>query len=74
MKKYDNIWEIQKSRKREKRKSKFSPMCWEFRPENPFPEVPQSSCIFWHGRGQFPSRFIVFDIVDREEKNMKIFV
>ena len=34
-------------------------MFLEFRPENPFPEFPQSSCIFWDGRGPFPSRFFV---------------
>ena len=29
------------------------PLKNEFRPESPFPKVPQSSCIFWEGRGIF---------------------
>ena len=40
----------------------FSPQkCQECRPENLFPEVSQSSCIFSDGRGQFSSRFQSFD-------------
>ena len=48
----------------------FFPHLWEIRPENPFPEVPQSSCIFWDGRGPFSRRFI-FSIFLRPSKKQK---
>ena len=40
---------------------------WEFRPENPFPEVPQSSCIFWDGQGPFSRRFTFSTFSDLEQ-------
>ena len=36
---------------------------FKFRPKNLFPEVPQSSCIFWDARNPFP-RHLIFLILD----------
>ena len=56
-------------KKHGKRKSTFfSYIFWEFRPENPFPEVPQSSCIFWDARNPFLRHFIFSSFV-RPGKN-----
>ena len=42
--------------------------CWKGRPENPFPEVPQSSCIFWDARNQFLRHFNFFDFRPARQK------
>ena len=34
----------------------------DFRPGNPFPKVPRSSCIFWDGRGPFLRHLTFFDL------------
>ena len=49
-----------------------SAKCWKFQPENPFPEVPQSSCIFWDGQGLFPRRSNLLIHVGREANNFSV--
>ena len=43
----------------------------KFRAENPFPEVPQSSCIFWDAQGSFlrHSHFLDFRPARQKPKN-----
>ena len=43
----------------------------ETQPENPFPKVPQSSCIFWDGRGHFWDILILFDLPSDQAKNQQ---
>ena len=57
--------EIPEIRKTRKTKIQVSPLIfWEFRPENPFLEVSQSSCIFWDAQNPFSRRFIFWTFSD----------
>ena len=44
----------------------------EFQPENPFPEVPQSSCIFWDTQGPFLRHVYFSDVRPAGQKPTKI--
>ena len=45
---------------------------WEFRAENPFSEVPQSSCIVWDTQGPFLRHVYFFDFRPAGQKPTKI--
>ena len=45
---------------------------FKFRPENPFPEIPQSSCIVWDTQGPFLRHVFCFDFRPARQKPTKI--
>ena len=49
-----------------------SAIFWEFRAENPFSEVPQSSCIVWDTQGPFLRHVYFFDFRPAGQKPTKI--
>ena len=49
-----------------------SAIFWEFRAENPFSEVPQSSCIVWDTQGPFLRHVYFFNFRPARQKPTKI--
>ena len=62
-----NIRKSQKTKIQDK-----SVIFWEFRAENPFSEVPQSSCIVWDTQGPFLRHVYFFDFRPAGQKPTKI--
>ena len=62
-----NIRKSQKTKNQHK-----SAIFWEFRAENPFSEVPQSSCIVWDTQGPFLRHVYFFDFRPAGQKPTKI--
>ena len=62
-----NIRKIQKTKHLNK-----SVIFWEFRAENPFSEVPQSSCIVWDTQGPFLRHVYFFNFRPAGQKPTKI--
>ena len=60
-----NIRKSQKTKIQDK-----SAIFWEFRAENPFSEVPQSSCIVWDTQGPF-LRHVYFFVFRTPDKNQQ---
>ena len=73
-KRTENTGQSGKSRNPENPKNEnlsFSHHVFGISAENAFPEVPQSSCIFWDGRGPF-LRHLNFSIFVRPGTNQKM--
>ena len=60
-------------KRQQKRRFKITlQLLLEFRAENPFSEVPQSSCIFWDTQGPFLRHVYFFDFRPARQKPTKI--